>query len=158
MEAAEELEPSGVLDKILPLQLEDSILRAATAAKSRATSILTGEESRECVNDPWLDPAADALTGVEPEHDLPGGPCAGEKGGKVEACGDDVVVPGESDAADEMAVGAGADVGEGHAACVDGLQGVEDGVKGGDRIGGNAEEAGWDDDDKEEPILVEGVV
>lgn len=159
MEEARELQPSGILDKILPPRLEDSVIRATTAAKFRATSILAGEDgSGSCVNDPQPDSTADVLTGVQPERDPPG-PCTAVKGGPVEVGGDEVVVMGGDGVADEVAVGgAVVDGEEEHGACVDGLQGLEDRAQGSGPWVGAGVEVDEDEEEKEEDaIIVEGV-
>ncbi|XP_062013075.1 uncharacterized protein LOC133729552 [Rosa rugosa] len=130
MEATtEEQQPGTLVHHILPPRLEDAgledcalppdsikqaFLKAATAVKSRATSLFTDDEEEEeeedCVRDPWP-----AVVGAVTEGNPPG------------ACGgDEVVVGGEEEKRDKVVVG-GEDVREvgGDKACVDGLVGLE---------------------------------
>ncbi|KAL6285737.1 hypothetical protein ACE6H2_010127 [Prunus campanulata] len=148
MEATKE-QGAGLLHHILPPRLEDAgledwalppdsikeaFLKAATAMKSRSTSIFTTDEDEEafedCISDPWPDlkVPADEVIGAGPETRSPG-PCGGDKGASVEVGGDEVVVRGEEEKGDKVIVG-GEDVREGgDRACVDGLAGLEIGGK-----------------------------
>lgn len=124
MEATKE--GTGLLDQIVPPRLEDAgledcalppdlikeaFLKAASAVKSRATSIFSDEdESAECVQDPWpegakfasdklvgvppVPGASDALVGIEMGKETPGSCVAEKGGGVVEEDGDKVVVVG----------------------------------------------------------------
>ncbi|XP_004302907.1 PREDICTED: uncharacterized protein LOC101294382 [Fragaria vesca subsp. vesca] len=123
------LEDAGLEDCALPPDsIKEAFLKAATAVKSRATSIFTSDDDEDdCVDDPW-EARPDAVVGAETDAN-PGG-CGGEKGGAVEVGGDEVVVGGEEEMRDKVIVG-GEDVREvgGDKACVDGLVGLEIGDK-----------------------------
>ncbi|PON88447.1 hypothetical protein TorRG33x02_158130 [Trema orientale] len=176
MEAKEE-QGGGILHHILPPRLEDAgledcalppdsikeaFLKAATAVKSRATSILTADEHDEegsdgdCVKDPWPPAAKERSSdlvgvGLSPEAEPPGA-CTAEKG--VDVGGDEVVVvEGEGDEKEDEVVGGKVEVENGGKACVEGLQGLEIDEK---KNGGADEEE--EDEDEERPILVGGYV
>ncbi|EEF46458.1 conserved hypothetical protein [Ricinus communis] len=103
------LEDAGLEDCALPPDsIKEAFFKAASAVKSRVTSILTSDdedEETDCVQDPWPDEAKefvdgapwpesavpDSLTGVESGADAPG-PCVAEKGGGVVEEGKDKVV------------------------------------------------------------------
>ncbi|KAL0010446.1 hypothetical protein SO802_005554 [Lithocarpus litseifolius] len=168
----------GLLNQILPPRLEDAgledcalppdsikeaFLRAATAVKSRASSIFAtdlDDDEGNCVEDPWTTAGAnDTLVGLSPEHEdeADSGPCAKEKGNGVpEVCPDDVVVGGEAEkrGSDVVVVvgGGGAGVRDGGGkACVEGLQGLKIGEE--VKNGGNDEQEG-----EKKPTLTEGFV
>ncbi|XP_034900281.1 uncharacterized protein [Populus alba] len=106
------LEDAGLEDCALPPDLiKEAFLKAASAVKSRATSIFTDEdESAECVQEPWPEEAkfasdklvgvppvpgaTDALVGIEMGKETPVSCVAEKGGGVVEEDGDKVVVVG----------------------------------------------------------------
>ncbi|CAK7356692.1 unnamed protein product [Dovyalis caffra] len=108
------LEDAGLEDCALPPDLiKEAFLKAATAVKSRATSIFTDqEESDDCIQDPRPEDAkgaadklvgvppvpevSDALVGVEVGKETPGS-CVAEKGGGLVEEGRDKVVVGGGD-------------------------------------------------------------
>ncbi|XP_022153664.1 uncharacterized protein LOC111021118 [Momordica charantia] len=162
MDAAEKLKPkAGLFDEILPPRLEDAGLedcalppdsireafaKAASAVKSRATSILSSDG--HCVEDPRPADAGestDVVTGISPERDPPG-PCATAKGAKLpEFGGDAMVIGGGEGRGDEVvAVAGGTEKRRGQGCVVDVLQGLE--------IGEDAKEK----DKSGGPILGEG--
>ncbi|XP_050234013.1 uncharacterized protein LOC126682397 [Mercurialis annua] len=176
MEATKEQESAGLLSKILPPRLEDAgledcalppdsikeaFLKAASAVKSRATSVFTSDsedEGTDCVQDPWPDKAnessddviggnppesaaPDSLVGVESGKEAPG-PCVVEKGGGDVEGGDRVVVGGGDVEERE----------EDNGCVVDGLKGLKIGV--GETGGDDVEE----EEEGERPILTEGFV
>ncbi|PON32769.1 hypothetical protein PanWU01x14_358440 [Parasponia andersonii] len=128
------LEDAGLEDCALPPNsIKEAFLKAATAVKSRAASILTTDEHDEegsdgdCVKDFWPAAAKDRSwdlvgVGVSPEAESPGA-CTAEKGVDVGG-GEVVVVEGEGDKEDEV-VGGKVEVENGGKACVEGLQGLE---------------------------------
>ncbi|CAI0423092.1 unnamed protein product [Linum tenue] len=162
----------GLLDQILPPRLEDAgledcalppdsikeaFLKAASAVKSRATSIFTDDtdDGGDCVQDPWPEAkdvsdaivgappaagAADVLVGIDEGLDEQGS-CVAEKGGGLVEDGRDEVVVGGGEI-EEKERGKG---------CVDG---------GG--LNKEKKDQNGDDDDEggegERPILTEGVV
>ncbi|GAV64475.1 hypothetical protein CFOL_v3_07993 [Cephalotus follicularis] len=175
MEATKEA--TGILNKILPPRLEDAgledcalppesikeaFLKAATAVKSRATSLFatTGsdgeeEERSNCVNDPYptvkdsaddvvglpdVTEASDALVTGDSAEEV--GPCGVEKnGGVVEEGGDKVVVVGGDDVEEREGERKG---------CVDGLKGLK--IK--DKLKNEEESEG----EEKKPILTQGFV
>ncbi|KAI5337082.1 hypothetical protein L3X38_016351 [Prunus dulcis] len=149
------LEDAGLEDCALPADsIKEAFLKAATAVKSRSTSIFTADEDEEafedCISDPWpdLQVPADEVIGAGPETRSTA-PCGGDKGRSVEVGGDEVVVGGEEVKGDKMIVG-GEDVREGaDRACVDGLAGLEIGGKKNSKVRNG---------DGEGPILVGGYV
>ncbi|GMN37216.1 hypothetical protein TIFTF001_006646 [Ficus carica] len=171
MEATED-QGGGLLHQILPPRLEDAgledcalppdsikeaFLKAATAVKSRAASILSfDEDDGDCVKDPWPDAkdSSDVVVGFLPENQPPG-PCASEKGaGATEIGGDDVVVGGGGEEMEDKVV-VGSEEEKGGKDCVEGLQGLEIGDE---KNGGGDEEEDKDEADEERPILVGGYV
>ncbi|KAJ8756088.1 hypothetical protein K2173_024635 [Erythroxylum novogranatense] len=129
MEATKERDfTSGILEKVIPPRLEDAgledcalppesikeaFLRAATAVKSRATSIFSDDEDAGgCLHDPWPEDKdvpdsvvgapletekSDALVGIDETaaEMAAGGPCVADKGGGVVEEGrDEVLVVG----------------------------------------------------------------
>ncbi|XP_065866929.1 uncharacterized protein [Euphorbia lathyris] len=173
MEAAKEHQSTGLLDKILPPRLEDAgledcalppdsikeaFLKAATAVKSRATSIFTDDDDADCVQDPWPEAkdfsdhvvvgspglaASDTLKGIDVED--PPGLCVIEKGRDVVEKGRDEVVVGGGDILDK----------EKEKACVDDAL---KGLKIGDNDGGSSGSDDQEDNEGEKPILTEGFV
>ncbi|KAK7294203.1 hypothetical protein RJT34_17089 [Clitoria ternatea] len=147
------LEDAGLEDASLPPEsIHEAFLKAAAAVKSSASSIFsTASDEDDCVNDPWpaANDASDAVIGIEPETEPPGG-CTVEKG--CELVADEVKVGGGGmeEVVDEMVVGEGVKLGEDEEPCVDELQGldIKDSKKGGEE----------DDEKKKKPTLAEGYV
>ncbi|KAI4329246.1 hypothetical protein L6164_021534 [Bauhinia variegata] len=174
METTKEL---GLLDQIVPPRLEDAGLedcalppdsimeafyKAATAVKSHATSIFSGEDNAdaECVKDPWptVKDASDVVIGMEPGNE-PSGACTVEKGGGIGGMGGDDVKVGRGgfevdDMGDEVVVGdEGVKLGQEGKACVDELRGL--------KIKEDLKKSGGDEEEKREDertSLVEGFV
>lgn len=157
------LEDAGLEDCALPPDsIKEAFLRAATAVKSRASSIfatdLDDDDEGNCVEDPWTTAGAnDMLAGLSPEHEdeADSGPCAKKKGNGVPEVGPDDVVVGreaEEKVSDVMVVGGGVGVRDGGGkACVEGLQGLKIGEK--VKNGGNGDKEG-----EKKPTLTEGFV
>ncbi|KAH7565218.1 hypothetical protein JRO89_XS09G0166600 [Xanthoceras sorbifolium] len=146
MEATKE--GTGLLDNILPPRLEDAgledcalppdsikeaFLKAASAVKSRASTLFQDDDDdpARCVDDPWPVAAkddSDTVVGVPPVPEAPG-PCGVVKGGGVVEDGvDKVVVVGggeEKEGGDEVVVVGGgggddeAEVAKGRGGCVE---------------------------------------
>ena len=158
------LEDAGLEDCALPPDsIKEAFLRAATAVKSRASSIFATDLDDDddvgyCVENPRTTAGAnDTLVGLLPEHEdeANSGPCAKEKGNGVPEVGpDDVVVGGKAEekGSDVVVVGGGVGVRDGGGkACVEGLQGLKIGEK--VKNGGNGDKEG-----EKKPILTAGFV
>lgn len=158
------LEDAGLEDPALPPEsIHEAFLKAASAVKSRAASIFSGEEhdADGCVDDPCPtgEGASDAVVGIEPENEPPQGPCTVEKG--REAVTDEVRVVGggvEEEVGDDMVVvGEGVKLGEDGEACVDELK--ELGIKEKEDVKKNGVDEEEEEEEKEKkPTLVEGFV
>lgn len=153
------LEDAGLEDCALPADsIKEAFFKAADAVKSRAASFFTSDEDEDakgnCVNDPW--PAAkdrsDEVVGISPEPEPPG-PCAAKGGEAVDVGGDKVVLSG-GEGKEDWLVDGGEEWRVAGKACVEGLQGLEIEEKKGKNGDGLDEE----EDDDEEPVLVEGYV
>lgn len=127
------LEDAGLEDCALPPEsIKEAFLKAASAVRSHAASILSpsdDDEAEDCLEDPWptVAESSDTLVGIKPDTEPPGS-CASEKGGRVpEVLGDDVKVglsDGENVAADKL-LGPDDDVREEGESCVNELQGLK---------------------------------
>lgn len=154
------LEDAGLEDCALPPDsIKEAFLKAATAVKSRAASILSpsGEEELDgdCVNDPWpsAGESSDMLVGITPEAE-PKRACPVEKGGGVSV---DDVTTGVTDREESGDKVVGNDVPEGGEACVDVLQGLKIGDKG-KMLKNDVEDEDEDEEECERPILAEAYV
>ena len=132
------LEDAGLEDCALPPDsINEAFLKAATAVRSRAASILTADNDEEddddgCLNDPW--PTAtdnyDAL--LTPEVETPDA-CGNRKGGGIPEVMGDEAGAGVTDAikaeenSDKVV---GAELPEEGKECMDALQGLKIGEKG----------------------------
>ncbi|KAM7254572.1 hypothetical protein ACFE04_003952 [Oxalis oulophora] len=155
------IEDAGLEDCALPPDsIKEAFLKAATAVKSRASSLFATasedeeEDEHDCINDPWLIakdvtdtiiagkgsplPESDVLVvgGLPEEH----GPCTVEKNSGVVEEGKDKVVVGGGEVAD--------------------VDEREDCVGGGGGVKGSKKNKvkGENGDDEEKPILAEGFV
>lgn len=127
------LEDAGLEDCALPPDsIKEAFLKAATAVRSRASSILTADDDEDggCLNDPWPTAAdkSDSLLGIMPEGKTPGA-CGNQKGGGIP----EEVGAGVTDAvkaeekSDKVVAGELPEEGK---ECVDALQGLKIGEKG----------------------------
>ncbi|KAL5756117.1 hypothetical protein ACOSQ2_020863 [Xanthoceras sorbifolium] len=178
MEATKE--GTGLLDNILPPRLEDAgledcalppdsikeaFLKAASAVKSRASTLFQDDDDdpARCVDDPWPVAAkddSDTVVGLPPVPEAPG-PCGVVKGGGVVEDGvDKVVVVGggeEKEGGDEVVVVGGgggddeAEVAKGRGGCVEGLKGLSIEEK------EEKEKKKKEEKESDRPTLVEGV-
>ncbi|MCD9558717.1 hypothetical protein HAX54_016253 [Datura stramonium] len=167
-------ESESLLDKIRPPRLEDAgledcalppdsikeaFLKAAAAVRSMISASDDEDESQgQCVKTPSPSEnfAKDALIGIaEGIGDIPG-KCSTEKGGGGEVPeGTSDVVAANKDPEDSGDLVGVSSLPEGGQSCVDGLQGLEIGDKGG-KI--KTKEAKEEDEESEKPTLVEGFV
>ncbi|KAM7480456.1 hypothetical protein LguiA_028669 [Lonicera macranthoides] len=154
------LEEAGLEDCSLPPDsIKEAFLKAATAVKSRAASILSpsgeAELDGDYVNDPWpsAGESSDTLVGITLETE-PKGACPVEKGGGVpDAASVDDVTTGVIDREESGDKVVGTDVPDEGEACVDGLQGLKIGDKG-KKLKNDVE----DEEEGERPILAEAYV
>ncbi|XP_004235665.1 uncharacterized protein [Solanum lycopersicum] len=148
------LEDAGLEDCALPPELiKEAFFKAATAVRSMIP--LTDDEFEgQCVKtpSPIEDSTKDALVGMTEGIDNIPGKCVTEKGGggEVPEVTSDVVADNKDPEEGGDLVG-GSSLPEGGQSCVDGLQGLEIGDKGG-KIKKKEEE------ESEKPTLVEGFV
>lgn len=146
------LEDAGLEDCALPPDsIKEAFLKAATAVRSRAGSILTtdnDEDDDDCLNGPW--PTAtgksDSLPGISPEGESPGA-CGNQKGGGIPGVMGDEVGAGVTDAtkAEEKSDKVvGGELREEGKECVDALQGLKIGEKG---------KSGVEEEEPDKPVL-----
>lgn len=153
------LEDAGLEDSALPPEsIKEAFLKAATAVRSMISVSDEDESQGQCVKtpSPSEDSTKDALVGITEGIEHIPGKCSTEKGGggDVPEGTTDVV----ADSKDPEEVGdlvGGSYLPESGQSCVDGLQGLEIGDKGGEIKKKEAEE---EDEDSEKPTLVEGFV
>lgn len=154
------LEDAGLEDCALPPEsIKEAFLKAATAVRSMISVSDDEDESQgQCVKtpSPSEDFTKDALVGItEGIHDIPG-KCSTEKGGGGEVPEGTIDVVADNEDPEEGGDLVGVSyLPEGGQSCVDGLQGLELGDKGGEIKKKEAEE---EDEDSEKPTLVEGYV
>ncbi|OIT05270.1 PREDICTED: uncharacterized protein LOC109224015 [Nicotiana attenuata] len=155
------LEDAGLEDCALPPEsIKEAFLKAATAVRSIISASDDEDESEgQCVQTPSsIEDSKDALIGITEGIEENPGKCITEKssGGQVpEGTTDVVVVDGAKEEENTGDLVGEPSLPEGGESCVDGLQGLEIGSKGGKKKEVKEEE---EDEGSEKPTLVEGYV
>lgn len=152
------LEDAGLEDCALPPEsIKAAFLKAASAVQSIISHSSDDEDEGRCVNDPWptFGDSSDVVVGIKDGIDVVHEGCGAKKGGAVsDVPGDEVVIKDAEEKADELVVLAPDLPGAGKA-CVDGLQGLEIGERGGGLKGKKLKD---EEKEGERPILAEGHV